>query len=56
LTIIIVLLMTIGLIQVGKRSKEMRFKEYGIIVFVTLVQIAVFIVYLYTMEPPPLLR
>jgi hypothetical protein len=56
LIIISVLLLTIGLIQVGKRSNEMRFKEYSIVIFVTLVQIVFFIVYMYTMEPPSLLR
>jgi hypothetical protein len=56
LIIIFVLLLTIGLIQVGKRSNELRFKEYSIIVFVTLVQIVFFIIYMVTMEPPSLLR
>jgi hypothetical protein len=52
--IILVTLLMIVLIGIGKCSREFGFKQNLVIVLVTLIQVCVFVIYMYTMERPPL--
>jgi hypothetical protein len=51
--IILVILLMIVLIAVGKRSRELGFRQYLLILLITVVQVCIFVIYMYTMERPP---
>jgi hypothetical protein len=52
--ILFVVFLMIVLIGVGKRSREFGLKQCLVIMLVTLLQVGVFVVYMYTMQRPPL--
>jgi hypothetical protein len=52
--ILFVILLMIVLIGVGKRSRELGFRQCLVIMLVTFIQVCVFVIYMYTIQRPPL--
>jgi hypothetical protein len=49
---LVVVLMTL-LIGLGKRSKELRLGQYVLIFLITLAQVCIFVIHMYTIGLPP---
>lgn len=49
-----VILLMVLLISIGKRSKVFGLGQTLMIFFITLIQVCIFVLYMYTMEKPPL--
>jgi hypothetical protein len=52
-TIVPIIFLMILLMGIGKNSKKFGTREYLIILLITAFQIAVVVLYLFTVEPPP---
>ncbi|HXX62982.1 MAG TPA: hypothetical protein VEO56_04215 [Bacteroidota bacterium] len=53
-TIVVLIFLMIGLIVLSKQSQKMGVREYLIIFLVTVAQVALVILYLFTVERPPI--
>jgi hypothetical protein len=41
-------------IAIGKRSKELGYRQYLVIILITLAQVGILVFFMYTIEKPPL--
>jgi hypothetical protein len=51
--IMLVVLLMIFLIGLGKRSKQLRLGQYVLIFLITLAQVCILVIYMYTIGIPP---
>jgi hypothetical protein len=53
-TIVVLIFLMIGLIAISKQSEKMGMREYLVIFLVTVAQLVLVVLYLFTVERPPI--
>lgn len=53
MTIVSVILLMVLLIAVAQRTQHLGLKQYLIIILITLIQVGIFVFFMFTMEQPP---